>query len=236
MTSTVRSNRTPAPEAALGPINRPLKVLIVDTAIAFGGSLAVTRNLLKHLDANAIDASLASACSDGFVSHGFAGNTHIRLLAPRIDYVILARWKSAIHKRFRWPPLRRSLQLLAMAAEIIVNIPYLLRLLRLYRTLRVDVVHLNNYRMEPLLAARLLGIPVIYQLHGVLPNPLDGSMRRDFRHVKVFVSITQAVTESAVRVGIDRARIHLIPNFAERVPDGAPPPFPRSLRSASSVA
>ncbi len=58
-------------------------MLIVDTAIAFGGTLAVARNLLKHLDSNLIDASLVSACSDGFVSHGFAGEADIRLLAPR---------------------------------------------------------------------------------------------------------------------------------------------------------
>ena len=226
MTSPLRSNpeRRTVPDSP--PFPRPVKVLIVDTAIAFGGSLAVTRNLLKHLDANVVDASLVSACSDGFVSDGFAGNTEIRLLAPKIDYVILEKWKSAIQKRFRWVPLRRSLQLSAMVAEIAVNLPYLVRLLRLYRKLGLDVVHLNNYRMEPLLAARLLAIPVIYQLHGVLPNPLDGSMRRDFRHVKVFVSITQAVTESAVRIGIDHARVRLIPNFAESAPAGPPSPLP----------
>jgi len=64
-------------------------VLIVDTAIAFGGTLAVARNLLKHLDRTRIDASLVSACSDGFVSSDFAGEADVRLLAPRVNYVTL---------------------------------------------------------------------------------------------------------------------------------------------------
>lgn len=207
------------------PRSRPVRVLIVDTAVAFGGSLAVARNLLKHLDGKVIEASLVSACSDGFVSQGFAGEKPVRLLAPRVDYVRLAKWKSVVAKRLPWGPLRRGLQLSVMAAELLANIPYTLRLLSLYRKLRLDVVHVNNYSMEPLWAARLLRIPIIYQLHGILPSDLDGSGRRNFRHVRAFVSISQAVTDSAVKAGLDRARIRHIPNFVERAPD-RPPPLP----------
>lgn len=226
MTSEASSPQPKQPAAESVPLTRPVKVLVVDTAIAFGGSLAVARNLLTHLDTNVIDASLVSACSDGFVSQGFAGDAEIRLLAPSVDYVTLAKWKSAIRNQFHWTPLRRGLELSAMALEIIANLSYLLRLVRLFRKLRIDVVHVNNYRMEPLWSARLLGIPIVYQLHGILPNPLDGSGRRNFRHVQSFVSISQAVTESAVRAGIDRARIHHIPNFVAHAPDGPPAPLP----------
>ncbi len=205
---------------------RPVKVLIVDTAVAFGGSLAVARNLLKHLDTNLVDASLVSACSDGFVSQGFAGERPIRLLAPWVNYVTLAKWKSAVGKRFRWAPLRRALQLFVMAAELLANIPYTVQLLRVYRKLRLDVVHVNNYSMEPIWAARLLRIPIIYQLHGILPNTLDGSGRRNFRHVKAFVSISQAVTDSAVRAGLDPGTIRHIPNFVEQAPEQPPSPLP----------
>ena len=65
------------PEADPAAAPRPIKVLIVDTAIAFGGTLVVARNLLKHLDSRLVDASLLSACSDGFVSSGFAGNSKV---------------------------------------------------------------------------------------------------------------------------------------------------------------
>jgi len=211
------------------PRIRPVKVLIVDTAVAFGGSLAVARNLLKHLDTTLVDASLVSACSDGFVSQEFAGDKQVRLLAPRVDYVTLAKWKSAVGKRFRWPPLRRASELSVMIAELLANVPYTVRLLRIYRKLRLDLVHVNNYSMEPLWAARLLRLPIIYQLHGILPSHMDGSGRRNFRHVKAFISISQAVTESAVRAGLDRAKIHHIPNFVERAPDGPPPPLPANL-------
>src|SRR5580704_10881669 len=101
---------------------RPVKVLIVDTAIAFGGTLVVARNLLKHLDSRLVDASLVSACSDGFVSAGFAGNAQVRLLAPRVNYVTLERWKLAIGKRIGWAPLRRGLQSMAMITEILANV------------------------------------------------------------------------------------------------------------------
>ncbi len=214
------------PEADPAPARRPIKVLIVDTAIAFGGTLVVARNLLKHLDSRLVDASLLSACSDGFVSPGFAGTAEVRLLAPRVNYVTLENWKLAIRKHIGWAPLRSGVQLMAMVTEILTNVPYLVRMVLLYRKLRLDVVHVNNYSMEPILGARFLGIPVIYHLHGFIPPDLDRSGRQSFRHVSAFVSISRAVTESAVRAGIDRARIHEIPNFVERTPEALPAPMP----------
>lgn len=208
---------------------RPIRVMIVDTAIAFGGTLAVARNLLKHLDGNLIDACLVSACSDGFVSDGFAGDADILLLAPRVNYVTLQSWKQSIRRRFRWAPLRRSLELTAMATEFLANVPYVMRLAHLCRKKHVDVLHANNFAMEPLWAARLLGITIVNHLHGFLYLPMEGSRTRNFRHVKAFVSISRAVTESAVGAGVDRARIHEIPNFVERVPNASPPPMPTEL-------
>jgi glycosyltransferase involved in cell wall biosynthesis len=220
------STTSKRPEADPAPTPRPIKVLIVDTAIAFGGTLVVARNLLKHLDSRLVDASLLSACSDGFVSRSFVGNAKAQLLAPRVNYVTLEKWKVAIRKHIGWAPLRSSAELIAMVTEILANVPYLVRIVLLYRKLRLDVVHVNNYSMEPVLGARFLGIPVVYHLHGFISPDLDGSGRRSFRHVSAFVSISRAVTESAVRAGIDRARIHEIPNFVERMPDALPSPMP----------
>ena len=208
------------------PPTHPIRVLIVDTAIAFGGTLAVARNLLKHLDPGLIDASLVSACSDGFVSSGFAGKAQVRLLAPRVDYVTLQNWKQAIRRRFRWAPLRRSLELTAMGTEFLANIPYVIHLVRICRKMRIQVLHANNFAMEPIWAARLLGIPIVNHLHGFLYTPLERSRTRNFRHVNAFVSISRAVTESALGSGIDHARIHDIPNFVEQTPVCPPPPLP----------
>ncbi|HEV2268344.1 MAG TPA: glycosyltransferase [Steroidobacteraceae bacterium] len=204
-------------------------MLIVDTAIAFGGTLAVARNLLKHLDGNVIEASLVSACSDGFVSAGFAGEADIRLLGPAVNYVTLQSWKRKISERFSWGPLRRIMELAAMTTELLANMSYVLRLARLCRTKHIDVLHANNYAMEPLWTARLLGIPIVNHFHGFLYLPMERSRRRNFRHVEAFVSISRAVTESAVEAGVDRARIHEIPNFVERVPEPSPPPMPTEL-------
>jgi glycosyltransferase involved in cell wall biosynthesis len=210
-------------------VSRPVRVLIVDTAIAFGGTLAVARNLLKHLDRNLIDASLVSACSDGFVSHGFAGNADIHLLAPLVDYVRLQNWKESIRKLCHWEPLRRSLELVAMATEFLANLSYVIRLVYICRKKRVDVLHSNNFALEPLWAARLLGIPIVSHLHGFLHPPLERSRRRSFRHIRAFVSISRAITESAIGVGIDPTRIYEIPNFVERQPEESPPPMPTQL-------
>lgn len=229
---SVVGSSTSAPERsapASAQVSRPVRVLIVDTAIAFGGTLAVARNLLKHLDRNVIDASLVSACSDGFVSHGFAGNADIRLIAPRVNYVTLQNWKRAIRRRVRWGPLRRCLELTAMTAEFLANISYVIRLAHKCRKERVDVLHSNNFALEPLWAARLLGIAIVSHLHGFLYVPMERSRRRSIRHVKAFVSISRAVTESAVGAGVDRTRIREIPNFVERVPEASPPPMPTEL-------
>ena len=216
----------PAPvDPASSSVARPVRVLIVDTASAFGGTLVVSRNLLKHLDPRSVEASLVSACKDGFVTPGFAGTVPVRLLAPRLDYVTMGRWKSVIHRRISLAPLRRSIEILAIVAEMIANVPYLVRLIGLYRKLQVDIVHVNNYTMEPMWAARLLGIPIIYHLHGFVSPNMDRSGRGNFKKVKAFVSISHVVTESAVCAGIDRGRIHEIPNFVEQLPSG-PPPLP----------
>ena len=111
MTNALRSR--PATDTSRGSLvlqNRPIKVLIVDTAIAFGGSLVVARNLLKHLDATLVQASLVSACSDGFVSDIFAGSSKVTLLSPRIDYVTLGNWKLKLNQNIAWRPLRRALR------------------------------------------------------------------------------------------------------------------------------
>lgn len=218
-----------SPPTGSASTHLPIRVLIVDTAIAFGGTLAVARNLLKHLDRSAIDASLVSACSDGFVSNGFAGDVEIRLLGPRVNYVTLQNWKRAIGRRFRWAPLRRSLELVAMATELLANVPYVIRLAYLCRKKRIDILHSNNFAMEPLWTARILGIAIVSHLHGFLYPPLERSRRNNMRHVKAFVSISRAVTESAVHAGLDRALIRQIPNFLERVPQPSPPPMPKVL-------
>lgn len=205
---------------------RPVKVLIVDTAIAFGGTLAVARNLLKHVDPALVDASLVSACSDGFVSKNFAGDANVRLLSPRMDYVSLMNWKGFVGRKLKWKPLARLVEWMVIIAGVLANLPYVLRLARLCRRLGVEVVHTNNYAGEPLWAARLAGLPIVYHLHGYLPDRLEGSTRDNFRHVTTFVSISQAVTASAIRAGIDRQRILHIPNFVERRPDVLPPAMP----------
>lgn len=221
--STSPSTPSP-PEPVAG--RRPLKVLIVDTAIAFGGTLVVARNLLKHLDSTVVDASLVSACADGFVSHGFAGDAEIHLLAPCVDYVTLRAWKRSIRRRIHWLPLRRSVEIMAMVAELLANVPYVIRLTRMCRKMRVDVVHVNNMAMEPLWAARILRLAIVNHFHGLLHPPMEGSRRRSFRHVDAFVSISRAVTEAAIRTGVDPTRIHEIPNFVEHVPQASPPPMP----------
>jgi glycosyltransferase involved in cell wall biosynthesis len=205
---------------------RPIRVLIVDTAISFGGTLVVARNLLKHLDSNLVDASLVSACSDGFVSGNFAGNAEVRLLSPGIDYASLSNWKVAIHKKLAWKPLRRTLELAVIIFGILASVPYMVRLAFLCHRLRTDIIHVNNFTMEALWTARLIRMPIIYHFHGHVSARLERSARQNFRRVQRFVSVSNGVTESAVRAGIDPRRIRTIPNFVGEPPDTAPPPMP----------
>jgi glycosyltransferase involved in cell wall biosynthesis len=205
---------------------RPIRVLIVDTAVAFGGSLAVARNLLQHLDPNLVDAALVSACADGFVSRSFAGNAEVRLLGPRVDYVTLGNWKHAIYKKISWKPLRRGLELAVIVGGIVANVPYMMRLAFLCRSRRVDIMHVNNFNMETLWTARLIRMPIVYHLHGHVAARLERSARRNFRHVKRFVSVSNGVTESAVRAGIDPKRIRTIPNFVGQPPAATVAPMP----------
>lgn len=116
-----------------------------------------------------------------------------------------------------------------MATEFLANMTYVIRLAALCRREAVDVLHANNFAMEPLWAARLVGVPIVNHLHGFLYLPVERTRRRTFRHVKAFVSISRAVTEAAVQAGVDRTRIHEIPNFVQHVPEVSPPPMPTDL-------
>jgi glycosyltransferase involved in cell wall biosynthesis len=205
-----------------------VKVLIIDAAIAFGGTLVVARNLVKHLDRNRVDVSLVSASTDGFVSNDFIDGAGVRLISPYADYVRLQNWKRAVRRRFGPGFARKLVEAAVIIGGILANIPYMVKVALLCRRSRADVVHLNNYVMEPLWVARLLRIPMIYHLHGYLPNPLDGSARRSFRHVKAFVSISRGVSDAAVRAGVDAALIQTIPNFVERPPESTPPALPHT--------
>ena len=219
--------RSPEPSpSGSSAARRRVRVLIVDTAIAFGGSLVVARNLLRHLDSNLIDASLVSACTDGFVSACFAGSAEVTLLAPCVDYVTLGNWKHSIHGKIKWKLLRRTVELAVIASGIIANLPYMARLAMLCRRRRIDIMHVNNFSMEALWTARLLRLPIIYHLHGHVAGRLERSARRNFRHVKQFVSVSVDVTNSAIRAGIDPRRIQTIPNFVDQPPDTTPPPMP----------
>lgn len=206
--------------------SRPLRVLVVDTAIAFGGTLALVRNLLKNINHDVADTTLVSACSDGFVSKNFAGDVRVTILRPRVDYVTLAKWKERVDSTFSFKTLRRLTQIAVISWGMLANVPYTLRLLFLCRRLGADIMHVNNYAAEPLWAARLAGIPIIFHLHGFVLAPLERFSRRNFRHVRVFVPVSIAVAQSAIRAGIDQARICTIPNFIESAPGAAPPPPP----------
>lgn len=221
------STRSPAQTSASpSAACRPIKVLIVDTAAAFGGSLAVARNLLKHLDSNLFDASLVSACLDGFVSDRFAGSAKVELLAPRIDYVRMGNWKRILRKRIKWRPLRRCLEIGVIIGGIVANIPYMTRLALLSRRRRADIMHVNNSTTETLWTARLLRVPIVFHLHGYISTPLEPSARRNLSRVEQFVSVSHGVTESAIRAGIKPDRIQTIPNFVDAPPDPNPPPMP----------
>jgi glycosyltransferase involved in cell wall biosynthesis len=203
-----------------------LKVLIIDAAIAFGGTLVVARNLVKHLDKGRVQVSLVSASGDGFVSKDFIGGGGVTLISPFADYVRLYNWKRVVRRWCAPGLLRRFLEGAVIIAGILVNVPYMIRVALHCRRTRAQVVHLNNYVLEPLWVARLLRIPIVYHLHGYLPCPLERSARRSFRHVKAFVSISRGVNDAAVRAGIDAGLIHNIPNFVERPPSPTPPPLP----------
>jgi len=206
----------------------PVRVAIVDNALAFGGTLTVIRNLVKHLSPDAVRISVITACPDPFIDPADLSHVTVHICRPYANYQRTDRWYKAIHKLTLPGRARRLLEQSLVALGLIANLAYSLRLSALLLKDRAQVVHFNQGAPDMLWVSKILRVPAVLHLHGLLPVPLPRSMKSALDHVRAFVAISTCVHDAARAAGVAESRLHRIPNFVSDLPAQAPCPLPDS--------
>lgn len=196
--------------------SRPLRVAYFDGAVAYGGSLQVLSMLFGALDRKQVTPSLIACVPEQQLNTKFERPDVGLLCNTRLSYVERERWMRRLENR--GPLLRRLGAYLFTLAAAVAALPNQLQLfLHLYKT-RPDLLHVNN-SFTPLPAARLLGIPVIWHLHGIpyRPSPWEHFL---LKGVTKFIAISDYVAQAAIKAGCPAERMVTIHNPA---PDFKPP-------------
>jgi glycosyltransferase involved in cell wall biosynthesis len=203
-------------------------LLIIDNAMAFGGTLSVTRNLARHLDPKKIDVTVITACSEAFMDRQRSlSHAAIRICRPYANYRRTHKWYMAIQKRVAKGRLRKFLERLLVMVSIFANIPYSFRIAAIYVSVRAQIVHYNQPpAIEAFWIARFLRARAVLHLHGMFPNPLPMSTRSALHQVRAYIAISSCVHASAVQAGVPERLIYRIPNFVGHSPNAPPSRLP----------
>jgi glycosyltransferase involved in cell wall biosynthesis len=203
-------------------IDGKVSILIVDTAIDFGGSIVSTANLIRGLDRSRYEPIFVSATSEELVRNKLAeasAETKVLIIKKAMHYGRLASIANVLKKikpRFLQKALIYSLYLL----RLVINVPYAFRMARVISKYRVDLVQLNNAfgNDELELVSMLMQRPRVVFFRGYIP--LSAIERKFFlTGVKAFVSVSEFVKQEAIADGVP----------AEKIRVATPPAIPEPL-------
>ncbi len=181
---------------------RPLRVLVVDYSVGFGGatkSMGLVASSLGDVDLSVLTTQLPSE-----YLRWYAG-LPVRRFRRLINYHTLELARSSLSSERSWPALRKLLASVSFVADSWSA----LRLWWWMRRAPVDLIHLNNGFVPPdvLWAARRAGLPCVVHLRG-FPN-LD-VVREWSGDVAAVVCVSRALAQDMERGGFAADRTHVI--------------------------
>ncbi len=194
---------------------RKIRVLIIDQATAFGGSIIVASRLVRAIDASKVECQVISEMDTAILRSHFANWGKVDVIRHPLsyeDHARITRWlrrmpMSSLITR----PVMYGISLISAA----MNTVYAWRLgLRIVRG-KIDVVHLNNelYNSEAALVAWVLGRCFVVHAHGPAQH---GFLQRFLaRRARGFVAVSTHIKEDLVRKGVPEQMIEVIPNPTE---------------------
>jgi glycosyltransferase involved in cell wall biosynthesis len=193
------------------PSARKVTVLIVDDAIAFGGSIVSTANLIRGLDRSRFDAIFVNSINHEIIKSKLKeayGVTPIYTCRKYFNYNRLSQMRGA----FAQAPglLKRVLNILLYAVQLAVNLPYVVALMRAIRRHNVDIVQLNNGfgNDEAFFAAALMRKRKVLYFRGY---SRQGAIQRRWLtpSIDAFVSVSDYIMNKSVADGVPAARSHV---------------------------
>lgn len=132
-------------------------VLIIDHSSALGGSEYSLESLVKGMDSNRYRYTVALPGSGPFADR-------IKNIGIQIDFVRLESWRL-------W--VRTPNQVLKYILTLPLQLISIIRWLLYHNSVKPDIVHCNiNRLIEPVIAARILGIPNVMHFRDI-PSRID---------------------------------------------------------------
>ncbi|MHB8346828.1 MAG: glycosyltransferase family 4 protein [Acidiferrobacterales bacterium] len=197
--------------------DRRIRVLIVDQATAFGGSIVVASRLVRALDPSKFEFQVVSEMDIAILRTQFGDCRKVEIVRHPFTYTDHARMMRWLD---RMPmsaliahPVMYAMSLVSTSA----NAVYAWRLgLRILRG-KVDVVHLNNGmdNSEAAFVTWLLRRRMLVHAHG--PSQFGFLRRFLARRTHGFVAVSTHIKEDLVGKGVPDKLVEIIPNPAEKM-------------------
>lgn len=186
-------------------------ILFVDQALSFGGSIVVLGSLVEGLDKEKFRPIVVGETDESILDYHMQGRAKIYVVRRLFNY---ARWGKIINVACRIKPrlLFKLIIYLLSAVRSLVNVLYIVRLVRIIIKEKVDLVHVNNgmSNLEPVIAALILNRKFIVHFHGI---ETPGLVQRWLLYkVDRFIIISEFLRLVLIENGFPKEQMIVIPN------------------------
>jgi glycosyltransferase involved in cell wall biosynthesis len=173
-------------------VNGKIKLVLVDQAVAFGGSIVVLAHLLKFIDHDLYECVLVTAMPQDVLNTLFDSRVRIVRLKPALDYRDRGTWS----QKLGWlgKNRQRAAGYLFTVLSLAGNLRYSWEFWRILRRERPQIVHINNNCYFSPQVCALAGQRYVYHYHGILDIPLPRWHRWVLSKASRFISISHYVT------------------------------------------
>ncbi|HSE05732.1 MAG TPA: glycosyltransferase family 4 protein, partial [Methylomirabilota bacterium] len=198
--------------AAMPSTGPPYRVLFIENSRGLGGSTVSLCNLLSGLDRKVIEPIAAFARTDQRqYAVAYCGPSVRTELVPFTrTLAVSAALRSLLSWAARGPMLTSAASAIpAVVDDLFLTLPTVSRLYRLGRAHGVQCIHQNNgFDVSAVVAARLLGVPILAYQRGREWN--SPAVRFFCRFVDLFLANSQATREILRGLGVSSERICVV--------------------------
>jgi len=180
------------------------RVLFVDEAEAFGGSLVVAGTLIAGLKEKGYSASAVIPFVDEFTQAWFSKADRVIVRRKLLPYT-KARYLRERAARLPTAPLRKLAGIAISMLDVLSASLQVVRIATVVLRHNISLVHSNN-SVEAILAGLLTRRPVVYHLHGF------GEQRLFLLRQCTVVAVSDAVREFALSRGLRSQKVKRIYN------------------------
>lgn len=187
-----------------------VRILFVDQAVGFGGSIIVISNLLTCLKKTHFAAVVVGEMDPRILAHHVGGRAKLEILHRPLNYVHMESFSNFL-RRWRSPPLHRVGMYLFTIAAAIANLAYMIRLGAVIVRERIDVMHVNQSdNTEAIVTGLVLGRKIVIHVHGTGHAGL--SYRWIMRAIPHVVAISEYIKRDLIENRVPESRISVVPN------------------------